>query len=702
MANEKRPLDKIRNIGIMAHIDAGKTTTTERILYYTGKKHKIGETHDGEADMDWMEQEKERGITITSAATTCFRHDIQINVIDTPGHVDFTVEVERSLRVLDGAVALLDASQGAEPQTETVWRQADKYGVPRLIFANKMDKIGADFFMSLDSVKDRLSDKAVPIQLPIGKSDTFEGVVDLVTMKSYHFEGEKWVNVVEGEIPADMQAQAEEYREKMIDAISMFDDELAEKFLGGEEISVELIKKAIRCGTIQNELYPVLCGTALGNKGVQLVLNAVVDYLPSPIDRGEMVGHNPDNEEQEVRRKPDLNEPASAIAFKIMTDPFVGTLTFVRVYSGVIKSWDTLLNTVTGKKERVWRLLLMHANKREEISEISAGNICAFLGLKETQTGHTLCDPAKPILLEKMEFPDPVIHIAIEPKSKADQEKLWLALSKLMAEDPTFTAHSDEESGQTVIGWVWELHLDVIVDRLRREHKVEVNTGKPQVAYRETIFQTATARGIFKKQSWGRWQYGDVELRIEKLPDDKNYEFESEIKGWVIPNEFIPAIDKGARETMAQGLLAGFPIINVKVVPFFGSYHDVDSSEVAFKVATYKAFKEAFFKASPALLEPIMSVEIVTPEEYVGTVMGDLSSRRGIILGQTPRGSATAIQAKVPLAEMFGYVTDLRSNTQGRASFTMEFSNYDKVPEGLAKKIIEERAGKIKGMDEDE
>ena len=685
----------------MAHIDAGKTTTTERILYYTGKKHKIGETHDGEADMDWMEQEKERGITITSAATTCFRHDIQVNVIDTPGHVDFTVEVERSLRVLDGAVALLDASQGAEPQTETVWRQADKYGVPRLIFANKMDKIGADFFMSLDSVKARLSDKAVPIQLPIGKSDTFEGVVDLVTMKSYHFEGEKWVNVVEGEIPADMQAQAEEYRENMIDAISMFDDELAEKFLGGEEISVELIKKAIRNWTISNELYPVLCGTALGNKGVQLVLNAVVDYLPSPLDRGEMVGHHPDDDKQEVRRKPDVNEPAAAIAFKIMTDPFVGTLTFVRVYSGTIKSWDTLLNTITGKKERVGRLLLMHANKREEISEITAWNICAFLGLKETQTGHTLCDPAKPIVLEKMEFPDPVIHIAIEPKSKADQEKLWLALSKLMAEDPTFTAHSDEESGQTVIGWVWELHLDVIVDRLRREHKVEVNTGKPQVAYRETIFQTATARWIFKKQSWGRGQYGDVELRIEKLPDDKNYEFESEIKGWVIPNEFIPAIDKGARETMAQGLLAGFPIINVKVVPFFGSYHDVDSSEVAFKVATYKAFKEAFFKASPALLEPIMSVEIVTPEEYVGTVMGDLSSRRGIILGQTPRGSATAIQAKVPLSEMFGYVTDLRSNTQGRAAFTMEFSNYDKVPEGLAKKIIEERAGKIKGMDEE-
>ena len=653
MANDKKPLDKVRNIGIMAHIDAGKTTTTERILYYTGKKHKIGETHDGEADMDWMEQEKERGITITSAATTCFWHDIQVNVIDTPGHVDFTVEVERSLRVLDGAVALLDVSQGAEPQTETVWRQADKYGVPRLIFANKMDKMGADFFMSLESVEKRLSDKVVPIQLPIGKADTFEGIIDLITMKAYHFEGEKGVDVVEGEIPANMQAQAEEWREKMIDAISMFDDELAEKFLGGEEISIDLIKKAIRTGTISNQLYPMLCGTALGNKGVQLVLNAVVDFLPSPLDRGEIVGHDPDNEEKVVVRRADPNEPVSAIAFKIMTDPFVGTLTFVRVYSGTIKSGDTLLNSITGKKERVGRLLLMHANKREEISEISAGNICAFLGLKETQTGHTLCDAAKPIVLEKMEFPDPVIHIAIEPKSKADQEKLGLALSKLMAEDPSFTAHSDEESGQTVIGGMGELHLDVIVDRLKREHKVEVNTGKPQVAYRETIFATAEGEGLFKKQSGGRGQYGHVVLRLEKLPEEKNYEFVSEIKGGVIPNEFIPAIDKGAKETMAQGILAGFPIINIKVVPFFGSYHDVDSSEVAFKVATYKAFKEAFAKASPAILEPIMSVEIVTPEEYVGTVMGDLSSRRGIILGQTPRGNATAIAAKVPLSEMF-------------------------------------------------
>ena len=701
MANDKKPLDKVRNIGIMAHIDAGKTTTTERILYYTGKKHKIGETHDGEADMDWMEQEKERGITITSAATTCFWHDIQINVIDTPGHVDFTVEVERSLRVLDGAVALLDVSQGAEPQTETVWRQADKYGVPRLIFANKMDKMGADFFMSLESVEKRLSDKVVPIQLPIGKADTFEGIIDLITMKAYHFEGEKGVDVVEGGIPANMQAQAEEWREKMIDAISMFDDELAEKFLGGEEISIDLIKKAIRTGTISNQLYPMLCGTALGNKGVQLVLNAVVDFLPSPLDRGEIVGHNPDNEEEVVVRRADPNEPVSAIAFKIMTDPFVGTLTFVRVYSGTIKSGDTLLNSITGKKERVGRLLLMHANKREEISEISAGNICAFLGLKETQTGHTLCDVNKPIVLEKMEFPDPVIHIAIEPKSKADQEKLGLALSKLMAEDPSFTAHSDEESGQTVIGGMGELHLDVIVDRLKREHKVEVNTGKPQVAYRETIFATAEGEGLFKKQSGGRGQYGHVVLRLEKLPEEKNYEFVSEIKGGVIPNEFIPAIDKGAKETMAQGILAGFPIINIKVVPFFGSYHDVDSSEVAFKVATYKAFKEAFAKASPAILEPIMSVEIVTPEEYVGTVMGDLSSRRGIILGQTPRGNATAIAAKVPLSEMFGYATDLRSNTQGRAAYSMEFSNYEKVPGMIEKKIIEERAGKVKKMDEE-
>jgi len=701
MANDKKPLDKVRNIGIMAHIDAGKTTTTERILYYTGKKHKIGETHDGEADMDWMEQEKERGITITSAATTCFWHDIQINVIDTPGHVDFTVEVERSLRVLDGAVALLDVSQGAEPQTETVWRQADKYGVPRLIFANKMDKMGADFFMSLESVEKRLSDKVVPIQLPIGKADTFEGIIDLITMKAYHFEGEKGVDVVEGEIPANMQAQAEEWREKMIDAISMFDDELAEKFLGGEEISIDLIKKAIRTGTISNQLYPMLCGTALGNKGVQLVLNAVVDFLPSPLDRKEIIGHNPDNETEEVKRTPSVTDPVSAIAFKIMTDPFVGTLTFVRVYSGTIKSGDTLLNSITGKKERVGRLLLMHANKREEISEISAGNICAFLGLKETQTGHTLCDAAKPIVLEKMEFPDPVIHIAIEPKSKNDEDKISQALHKLHEEDPSFVSERNIETKQHLIGGQGNVQLQIVLDKLKNAYGVETNVIPLRIAYRETIFATAEGEGLFKKQSGGRGQYGHVVLRLEKLPEEKNYEFVSEIKGGVIPNEFIPAIDKGAKETMAQGILAGFPIINIKVVPFFGSYHDVDSSEVAFKVATYKAFKEAFSKASPAILEPIMSVEIVTPEEYVGTVMGDLSSRRGIILGQTPRGNATAIAAKVPLSEMFGYATDLRSNTQGRAAYSMEFSNYEKVPGMIEKKIIEERAGKVKKMDEE-
>lgn len=653
--------------------------------------------------MDWMDQEKERGITITSAATTCFRHDHQINVIDTPGHVDFTIEVERSLRILDGAVALLDGSSGVEPQTETVWRQADKYQVPRLIFVNKMDKMGADFFMAIESVAARLSEKAIPIQIPIGKADNFEAVISLVTMKKYTFQGEKGIDIVEHEIPADLLPLAEEWREKMLDTISMFDDELAEKFLGGEEIDVASIKRAIRNGTIQNELYPILCGTALGNKGVQLVLDAILDYLPSPLDRGELKGHHPDREEEEVIRKPELTEPVSAVAFKIMTDPFVGTLTFVRVYSGSIKSGDSLLNPVTGKKERVGRLLLMHANKREEINEISAGNICAFLGLKDTQTGHTLCDISKPVILEKMEFPEPVIDIAIEPKSKSDQEKLGLALSKLMAEDPSFRAHSDEESGQTIIGGMGELHLEVIIERLKREHKVEVNTGKPQVAYREAIFQTAEGEGVFKKQTGGRGQYGHVVLRLERLPDDseKSYEFISEIKGGVIPNEFIPAIDKGAKETMAQGLLAGYPILNVKVVPFFGSYHDVDSSEIAFKVATYKAFKDAFMKANPALLEPIMSVEIVTPEDYVGTVMGDLSGRRGIILGQTARGNATAIQAKVPLSEMFGYATDLRSNSQGRAAYSMEFSNYEKVPEGLSRKIIEERAGKMKGMDED-
>ena len=695
------PLEKVRNLGIMAHIDAWKTTVTERILFYTGRTHKIWETHDWESQMDWMDQEKERWITITSATTVCFWKGHHINIIDTPGHVDFTIEVERSLRVLDGAVALLDGQAWVEPQTETVWRQADKYKVPRMIFVNKMDKMGADFYNSVETIKERLTDKAIPIELPNGASDTFAGVVNLVNMKYYTFDGEKWVNVVENEIPAELQAKAEEYREALIDRVSIYDDELAEKYLEGEEIPVDLLKKAIRIWTCSGDLFPVMCGSALGNKWVQLMIDAVVDFLPSPLDRGEIVGTDPDDPEKELTRKSDVNQPASAIAFKIMTDPFVGTLTYVRVYSGVIKSGDMLLNPITGQKERVGRLLMMHANKREEITEISAGHICAFLGLKDTRTGNTLCDMKNPIVLESMTFPEPVISIAVEPKSKGDQEKMWLALAKLSYEDPTFTYHSDEESGQTIISGMGELHLEVLIERMRREHKVEVNTGAPQVAYRETITKNVEWEWLFKKQSWGRGQYGHVVLKLEKN-DEKVYDFESQIKGWVIPNEFIPAIDKGAREVVAQGLLAGYPIINVKVIPFFGSYHDVDSSEVSFKVATHKAMKDAFFKAGPVLLEPIMSVEVVTPEEYVGTVMGDISSRRGLILGQTPRGNATAIEAKVPLAEMFGYSTDLRSNTQGRAQYTMQMSNYEKVPEALAKKIIAERSGSIKGLGDDE
>ena len=694
------PLEKVRNLGIMAHIDAGKTTVTERILFYTGRTHKIWETHDWESQMDWMDQEKERWITITSATTVCFWKGHHINIIDTPGHVDFTIEVERSLRVLDGAVALLDGQAWVEPQTETVWRQADKYNVPRMIFVNKMDKMGADFYNSVETIKERLTDKAIPIELPNGASDTFAGVVSLVNMKYYTFEWEKWVNVVEHEIPEELKAKAEEYREALIDRVSLYDDELAEKYLEGEEIPVELLKKAIRIWTCSGDLFPVMCGSALGNKWVQLMIDAVVDFLPSPLDRGEIIGTDPDDPEKQITRKSDVNQPASAIAFKIMTDPFVGTLTYVRVYSGVIRSGDMLLNPITGQKERVGRLLMMHANKREEITEISAGHICAFLWLTDTRTGNTLCDMKNPIVLESMTFPEPVISIAVEPKSKGDQEKMWLALAKLSYEDPTFTYHSDEESGQTIISGMGELHLEVLIERMRREHKVEVNTGAPQVAYRETITQNVEWEWLFKKQSWGRGQYGHVVLKLEKN-DEKIYDFESQIKGWVIPNEFIPAIDKGAREVVAQGLLAGYPIINVKVIPFFGSYHDVDSSEVSFKVATHKAMKDAFFKAGPVLLEPIMSVEVVTPEEYVGTVMGDISSRRWLILGQTPRGNATAIEAKVPLAEMFGYSTDLRSNTQGRAQYTMQMSNYEKVPDALAKKIIAERAGTMKSDDDE-
>ena len=698
---EKVKLDKVRNIGIMAHIDAGKTTVTERVLFYTGKKHKIWETHDGAADMDWMDQEKERGITITSAATTCFWKNNHINIIDTPGHVDFTIEVERSLRVLDGAVAVFDASQGVEPQSETVWRQADKYNVPRMAFVNKMDKLGADFLMSVESIETKLTDKGVVVQLPRGNAADFKGIIDLITMKLYTFEGDHGADQIEKEIPEEMKAQAEEYREKMIDKLSLFDDELAEKFLEGEEVSIDLIKRAIRSGVVTSSLYPIFCGSALKNAWVQLMLDAVVDFLPSPLDRGSMVGHDIDNPEKEILRNPSEQDPTSAIAFKIMTDPFVGILTFVRVYSGVVKSGDTLLNPITGKKERVGRLLLMHANKREEISEIGAGHICAFLGLKETQTGHTLCDLKNTVLLEKMEFPEPVIDIAIEPKSKWDQERLWLWLGKLMREDPSFRAWSNEESGQTIIAGMWELHLDIIIDRLKREHKVEVNVWKPQVAYRETITMNADGEWVFKRQSGGRGQYGHVLMNLE-IYTEENYAFESKIKGWTIPNEFIPAIDKGAKETMAKGILAGYPIINIKVTPYDGSYHDVDSSEIAFKIASYRAFKDAFSKANPVLLEPIMDVEITTPEDYVGDVMGDLSSRRGMIQGQEQRWNATVINAKVPLAEMFGYATDLRSNTQGRANYSMQFGSYEKVPDMVSKKIIEERSGKVKWLDGDE
>ncbi len=700
MANERKPLDRVRNIGIMAHIDAWKTTFTERVLFYTWKKHKIWEVHDWAAEMDWMEQEKERWITITSAATTCFWWDYHINIIDTPGHVDFTVEVERSLRVLDGAVALLDWSQWVEPQTETVWRQADKYWVPRIIFVNKMDKLGADFYMSVESVKSRVTDKWIPLQLPVWQADEFKAIIDLLKMKMYTFEWEHWENEIEHEIPADMLEKAKTYREALIDKVSMFDDELAEKFLWWEEISIELIKKAIRKWTISSKLYPILCWSALWNKWAQLILDAVIDYLPSPLDRWSMKWIDPDHHDKIIERKPDNNEPVSAIAFKIMTDPFVGTLTFVRVYSGIIKSWDSLLNSVTWQKERVWRLLLMHANKREEISEIHAGHICAFLWLKDTRTWNTLCDMKNPVILEKMEFPEPVIQIAVEPKSKPDQEKMWIALSKLAYEDPSFKYYSDEESGQTIIAGMGELHLEIIVDRLKREHKVEVSTGKPQVAYRETITTNSTWEWVFKRQTWGRWQFGHVLIKLEKL-QDKVYEFESQVKWWSIPNEFIPAIDKWAKETMAQWILAWYQIINIKVMPYDGSYHEVDSSEIAFKIATYRAFKDAFMKASPVILEPIMNVEVVTPEEYVGTVMGDLSSRRWMIQWQSQRWNATVVECKVPLSEMFGYVTDLRSNTQWRAQSTMQFSNYEKVPEAIAKKIMDERSGNIKKMDEE-
>jgi len=678
-------LEKTRNFGIMAHIDAGKTTCSERILFHTKKIHKIGETHDGAAQMDWMEQEQERGITITSAATTAFWKGYRLNIIDTPGHVDFTIEVSRSLRVLDGAVALIDAQAGVEPQTETVWRQATEFKVPRIIFANKMDKMGADFKYSLGTIDSRLGVNAKPIEWPIGAEDQFSGVIDLVTMKAYQYDGKQEEEPVEIEIPADLKDIAEEKRAELIEAVAEFDDEMMETYLEGGEISVEQIKKAIRKGTLEVKFFPVMCGTALGNKGVKLLLDAVLDYLPAPTDIEAIKGV--DLNGNEIERKPSDNEPFSALAFKVMTDPFVGRLTFFRVYSGHLSSGSYILNSTKDSKERIGRILQMHANNRTEISEVYAGDIAAAVGLKNTTTGDTLCDEKHAVILESMEFPEPVIQLAVEPKSKADQDKMGIALQKLAEEDPTFKVHTDHETGQTVIAGMGELHLDVLVDRMRREFNVEANIGKPQVAYRETIKKTADCEGKYIKQSGGRGQYGHVWIKFEPNPD-KGYEFVDAIVGGVVPREYIPVTDKGLQEALDGGVLAGYPMIDVKATLFDGSYHDVDSSEMAFKIAASMALKEAKSKCNPVLLEPIMKVDVVVPDEYFGNVMGDLTSRRGRPLGQESRGNAIQLSAMVPLAEMFGYATSLRSNSQGRGNFVMTFDHYEEVPKNIAEEII--------------
>ena len=678
-------LEKTRNFGIMAHIDAGKTTTTERILFHTKKIHKIGETHDGESQMDWMEQEKERGITITSAATTAFWKGYRYNIIDTPGHVDFTVEVQRSLRVLDGAVLLLDSNAGVEPQSETVWRQANEYKVPRIIFSNKMEKLGADFYMSLQSVKDRLGANTAAIELPIGAESDFRGVIDLITMKAYEFDGSPEENMKEIEIPEDMKDKAEEYRTIMLEAIAEYDDELMEKYLEGEDIPVELIKKAIRTGVLKSEFFPAMCGDALGNKGVKPLLDAVIDYLPSPLDIPAVKGTNLKGEDDE--RHPSDNEPFSALAFKVMTDPFVGRLTFFRVYSGKLSSGSYVLNSTKDEKERIGRILQMHANDRTEISEVYTGDIAAAVGLKNTTTGDTLCDEKKPIILEAIEVPDPVIELAIEPKSKADQDKMAIALQKLAEEDPTFKVHTDTETGQTIIAGIGELHLDVLVDRMRREFKVEANVGKPQVAYRETITQAGECEGKYIKQSGGRGQYGHVWVKFEPN-HDKGYEFVDAIVGGVVPREYIPVVDKGLQDALQTGILAGYPMIDVKATLYDGSYHDVDSSEMAFKVAASLALKEAKNKCKPVILEPIMKVDIDVPEEYFGNVMGDITARRGKPLSQESRGNAIHFAAMVPLSEMFGYATSIRSNTQGRGTFQMVPDHYEEVPKSIAEEII--------------
>ena len=686
-------LRNLRNIGIIAHIDAGKTTFTERILFYTGKKHKIGETHKGEADMDWMEQEKERGITITSAATTCFWKDIRINIIDTPGHVDFTAEVERSLRVLDGGVVVFDGSQGVEPQSETVWRQADKYEVPRMAFVNKMDKMGADFYMSVNSIHDRLSPKAVAIQLPIGAEGDFSGVIDLLEQKAYKFEGDFGVNVVEIDIPEDMKDKVKEYRDVMVEKISECDDALMEKYLEGQEPTIDELKAGIRKGTIANDIYPVLCGTALQNIGVQLMLDAVQAYLPSPLDIPAIKGINP-NTEAEEERPADDSKPFAALAFKIATDPFVGKLCFFRVYSGTLTAGSYVYNATTGQKERIGRILQMHANSREEIKEVHAGDIAATVGLKNTMTGNTLCEDGHPIILESIDFPEPVISIAIEPKTKSDQEKLGLSLQKLAEEDPTFQTFTDDETGQTIISGMGELHLEVLVDRLKREFSVEANVGKPQVAYRETIQDEVNMEEKYAKQSGGRGQYGHVLIKVGPQEPGEGYEFKDSITGGKIPKEYIQPVNKGIQEAMTKGVIAGYPMVDLKVELYDGSYHDVDSNEMAFKIAGSIAFQNAARKANPVLLEPIMNVEVVTPEEYFGDVMGNLSSRRGQISESGDRGTVKFIKCEVPLSAMFGYTTDLRSMTQGRATSTMEFGHYAKVPKSVEEKVVAERTGK--------
>ena len=696
----KTPLKDVRNIGIMAHIDAGKTTTTERILYYTGVNYKIGETHDGTATMDWMAQEQERGITITSAATTCFWKgsknqfpSTRINIIDTPGHVDFTVEVQRSLRVLDGSVTVLCAKGGVEPQSETVWRQADEYKVPRMIYVNKMDIMGADFYNVLHMIHDRLKCNAVPIQLPIGAEDTFKGIIDLVEMDADIYYDEMGKDMRVEAIPADMVDLANEYREKLLDAVSMFDDSIMEDYLEGKEIAQDRIRKAIRQATIANEMVPITCGTSYRNKGVQKLLDAIVDYMPAPNDVPAIKGVNPKTDEEEDRHPSD-DEPFSALAFKIMTDPYVGRLSFFRVYSGHLTTGSSVLNSVKNQKERMGRILQMHANHREDIEEVWAGDIAAAVGLKNTTTGDTLCDEKAPVILESMDFPEPVIRVAIEPKTKAGQEKMGLALVKLAEEDPTFKTYTDEETGQTIIAGMGELHLEIIVDRLLREFKVEANVGAPQVAYKETVRKKVDQDTKYKRQSGGSGQYGHVKITVEPNESGKGYEFVNAVVGGAIPKEFIPAVDAGIQGALQSGVVAGFPVVDVKVTLYDGSYHEVDSSEMAFKIAGSMAFKEACRKADPVLLEPIMKVSVIVPDEYLGTVIGDLTSRRGQIQGQEARPGAQQVDALVPLANMFGYATDLRSNTQGRGQYTMEPHSYAEIPKSIRDKIVEERGKK--------